>query len=116
MKLKSILIAIAFLIVSLIPSSLYAQEKDLKSLTAIQYRAHVEDEGWQSWKRSGELAGTIGQSKELKLLKLSLKIREGYEAQYRAHVQDEGWQPWKSNGELAGTTGQGKRVEAIEIR
>ena len=117
MKLKSILIAIAFLIVSLIPSSLYAQEKDLKSLTAIQYRAHVEDEGWQSWRNNGELAGTTGQGKRVEAIEIkSNNASIESELKYRVHVQDEGWQSWKSSGELAGTVGKSKRIEAIEIK
>ena len=117
MKLKSILIAIAFLIVSLIPTSLYAQEKDLKSLTAIQYRTHVQDEGWQSWRNNGELSGTTGQGKRVEAIEIkSDNASIESELKYRVHIQDEGWQSWKSSGELAGTVGKSKRIEAIEIK
>ncbi|MCM3361052.1 MULTISPECIES: hypothetical protein [Bacillaceae] len=36
----------------------------------VQYRVHVEYEGWTEWKRNGEDAGTTGQSKRIEAIEI----------------------------------------------
>lgn len=92
-----------------------AQEEELQ-LPTLKIQAHVQNEGWQSWKTNGELVGTTGKSLRIEALKIKIdSIYEG-DIEYRVHVQNEGWQDWKKNGELAGTTGKSLRIEAIQIR
>lgn len=78
----------------------------------VQYKAHVQDIGWQDWKKTGEEAGTTAQAKQIEAIILDGTVN----LQYRAHVQDIGWMNWVSNGQIAGTTGQNKRLEALEIK
>ena len=118
MRLKVVLLAVIILSLGLCQINSYGQESTVYSTsTNIQYRAHVEDEGWQGWKNNGGLAGTTGKGKRMEAIEIKQdSIPAGVNLKYRAHVEDEGWQGWKNNGELAGTTGQAKRIEAIEIK
>lgn len=67
------------------------QEAVLPELT---YRTHVQDIGWQSWKKDGEMAGTSGLYKRLEAIELKLS-KSDYEGsiEYQTHVQNIGWQP-----------------------
>ena len=82
----------------------------------LSYRVHVQTYGWQNFKKTGEMAGTSGQSKRLEAIELS--VGESTYAggiRYRTHVQTYGWQDWVSNGAMSGTSGKAKRLEAIQI-
>ena len=81
----------------------------------VQYMTHVQDEGWQDWKKDGEMAGTTGKSKRMEAIRIRLKNANDYTVRYRVHVQDYGWMDWHSDGEIAGTVGESKRIEAIQI-
>lgn len=83
----------------------------------LEYQAHVQRIGWQEWKKSGEDAGTEGESLRVEAIKIRVNDApyEG-DIEYRVHVQKIGWQEWKKNGELAGTEGESLRIEAIQIR
>ncbi len=78
------------------------------------YEAYVADEGWLDTVDEGEIAGTVGESRRLEAIRISLDDGSGIE--YSAHVQDEGWQNWKHDGQIAGTIDQGLRMEAIKIK
>ncbi|MFD1900366.1 hypothetical protein [Enterococcus termitis] len=82
----------------------------------VTYRTHVQDVGWQGWKKNAQVSGTSGKKKRLEAIQL--KVNSGYtgDIQYRTHVQDIGWQAWKKNGQTSGTSGQKKRLEAIQIK
>ena len=90
------------------------QETVLPELT---YRTHVQDIGWQSWKKDGEIAGTSGLSKRLEAVELKLS-KSDYTGsiEYQTHIQDIGWQGWKRDGQLSGTQGRALRLEAVRIR
>ena len=90
------------------------QEAVLPELT---YRTHVQDIGWQSWKKDGEMAGTSGLYKRLEAIELKLS-KSDYEGsiEYQTHVQNIGWQGWKRDGQLSGTQARALRLEAIRIR
>ena len=98
-----------------------ASVKEVKVLKKpeLTYQAHVQNEGWQNWKKETELSGTQG--KALRMEAIRVKLTEGESSlsgsiEYRAHVQDYGWQNWVKDGQLSGTQGQSKRLEAIQIR
>lgn len=84
----------------------------------IEYRAHVEDYGWdQAWTMGGKTVGTAG--KRMEALQFRLRngsaLAAGWQLWVRAHVQNYGWLAWTSDG-LVGSTGQGLRLEALEFR
>ena len=106
--------------------NLYSDSTILTSITRtinidkglhVQYRTHVEDEGWQNYVQDGEMAGTSGKSLRLESMNIQLlnNTEENLNIKYQVHVQDIGWQDWKQNGEMAGTLGQGLRLEGIKI-
>ena len=84
----------------------------------VEYYAHVQNQGWQSVKKNGEVAGTTGANLRLEAVRMNLtgEIAEQYNISYRVHVQNEGWTKWSSNGEVAGTVGKCLRLEAMDIR
>ncbi len=82
----------------------------------VSYQTHVQDYGWQEWKRNGEVSGTSGQSKRLEGINITIDNQSvSGDILYRTHVQNVGWQLWKSNSEMSGTSGQSLRLEAIQI-
>ena len=86
------------------------------SIFKVTYTSHVQDIGWQSWRKQGELSGTEGKSKRIEALQIGFSnAPTGAEIKYKVHVQDVGWQDWKSDGQVAGTIGKSKRIEAIQI-
>lgn len=76
----------------------------------MQYQAHVQDIGWQTEVKNGEIAGTVGKNLKVEALNVKSEV-----VKYRAYVQNVGWQDFKQNGEIAGTVGQNKRLEAVKI-
>ena len=87
------------------------EEKTGTAKPVLTYQAHVQNEGWQSWRQESEMAGTEGKYRRMEALRI--KLQGGEESvqgsvEYRAHVQDYGWMAWKKDGELAGTQGQSK--------
>lgn len=106
--LKTIIITI--LLITLSTQITYAAS------VGVTYQAHVQNYGWQSWKRDGEVAGTNNESLRLEALNANLENPiSGMQLQYRTYIENIGWQDWKKNGEMSGTTDQGLRVEAIQI-
>ena len=85
-------------------------------IPVITYQAHVQDKGWLNAVKSGETAGTTGQSKRLEGLKITLNDENGKSMiRYNGHVQGTGWQGWKTSGQLSGTEKIAKRLEGIKI-
>ncbi len=87
------------------------------SAPAVEYRTHVQREGWQDWVADGAAAGTEGRS--LRLEGLEARLSGGSAAggvEYRTHVQGDGWQDWVADGAMAGTEGRSLRLEAACVR
>lgn len=86
------------------------------SYVDVYYSTHVQNVGWQSSKKNGEISGTVGQSLRLEGIKILVDNSEvNVVIQYQTHVQNIGWQPMVSNGALSGTTGLALRLEGIRI-
>ena len=84
----------------------------------IEYRAHVQNIGWQKWVKNGNVAGTTGRSLAVEAVEIKLTgdLAKYYDVVYRAHVQSRGWLDWVKSGECAGTTGEALNLEALEVR
>lgn len=84
---------------------------------SISYETHVQNIGWQSPKKDGELAGTTGKALRIEAVALNLQgeVASRFDIWYRAHVQNKGWMGWTSNGKSAGTCCMGLRLEALQI-
>lgn len=83
----------------------------------LTYQAHCANFGWKNAVSDGNIAGTIGEKRQLEGIKINLLDTDGKSGvEYRAHVSDAGWQGWKSSGILAGTTGESRKLEAVEIK
>lgn len=93
------------------------QTKELSEESHVEYRVHIRNKGWQSWKKDGELAGTTGEELQIEAIQIRLigEITKEYEVYYKSHVADFGWLGLVKGEELSGTEGMSKRVEALMI-
>ena len=83
--------------------------------SAVLYKTHVQDVGWQDYVSDGAVSGTSARSLRLEGIQIKLEgISGGIE--YSTHIQDIGWQGFVANDAMSGTSGQSKRLEAIKIR
>ena len=83
----------------------------------VSYKAHAQDYGWLDKVYDGAISGTVGQSKRIEALTITLEgAQYSGGIQYQSHVQNIGWQDWVSNGTVSGTTNQSKQIEAIKIK
>ena len=80
----------------------------------IEYRAHVQNQGWKDWVKNGAMAGTSGLSYRVEAFYMRLKNASG-KVHYQTHVQNIGWQSERTDNQLAGTEGQSLRMEALKI-
>jgi len=88
--------------------------------TALSYSGHVQDKGDVTAVTGGKTLGTVGQSKRIEGVKVSLNTA-GEDVlsggiTYRTYVQNKGWLAWKNDGAFAGTIKESLRVEAMEIK
>lgn len=87
----------------------FKADKGLK----IEYRTHVENIGWQDWKKSEEVAGTTGQA--LRIEAIEIKCNKDLEVQ--EHIENIGWMPSSKGTHIRiGTEGKALRLEAFKIR
>ena len=64
----------------------------------LQYRTHVQDYGWMSWKKEGQNSGTIGESKRIEAIQIKFRSSSEYNILYRVYVLGNGWTGWSKNG------------------
>ena len=85
---------------------------------AITYRAHCQTYGWQEPVSDGDTAGTLGKSKRLEAIEISLtgELAKEYDIYYQVHAAGFGDLGWAKNGERAGSEGYGRSIEAIRLR
>jgi len=89
----------------------------------VQYKVHVQKNGWMDYVSDGETAGTVGERKRLEGICINLVDADGNDLdeslgtiEYSTHVQKYGWMDYVADNEMSGTSGEGKRIEAIRIR
>lgn len=86
---------------------------------SISVQSHISGIGWESQPvGNGQTSGTVGQSRAIEAIKLSLSggLSDSYDIWYRVHSANVGWLGWASNGEPAGTQGYAYQIEAIQIK
>ncbi|MDT2756577.1 L,D-transpeptidase family protein [Enterococcus asini] len=83
----------------------------------VEYRAHGENYGWQSYRSNGAVAGTTGQKLRIEAMDIRLtgEIAKHFDVYYRVHSENLGWLGWAKNGQHAGTSSLRYRVEAVQI-
>lgn len=81
---------------------------------SVQYRSHVQSQGWQGYVKDGALSGTQGKSRAVEAIKIKLQGVSGG-IKYQTHLRNVGWTAWVSNDAQSGTTGQSRAMEAIRI-
>ena len=79
----------------------------------IEYRVHVENIGWQEWKKNEEVAGTTGQSLRIE----AIEIKCNKELEVQEHIENVGWMPSSKGTNIKiGTEGKALRLEAFKIK
>ena len=83
---------------------------------SVEYRAHVQDFGWQNYVTADVEAGTTGQNKKIEALNIKLvNNTSDIKIKYNSYIEGIGWQGTVENGEQTGTTGQNLKMEVIRI-
>jgi len=96
----------------------WEQEEEI----GVEYYTHVQGYGDQTAVTNGDISGTIGESKRLEAISISLTGLDETDTesgiQYMTQIQDVGWEDeWSAaDGGMSGTSGKSKRLEAIRIR
>lgn len=80
----------------------------------LKYRSHIQKDGWQEWKRDGEVSGTTGEKKRLE----AIQIDFNKEVYAKAHIQTLGWVDYGkiTKDTVIGTTGKQKRLECLCLK
>ena len=89
-----------------------------KNLVDITYKSHIENIGWQTSKKNGEISGTIGKGLRLESMQINI-LNSPYSGKikYRSHIQNIGWESsWKTNSLNTGTIKKGLSIEAIQMK
>jgi len=82
----------------------------------VAYQAHVANIGWMPTVKSGDIAGTVGQSRSSQAFTIQMQNTPGIGICYQAHVAGIGWLEEVCDGAVAGTVGQSRGLQAIRIR
>ncbi|MDO4473072.1 MAG: glucosaminidase domain-containing protein [Eubacteriales bacterium] len=83
----------------------------------LEYKTYVQNTGWQTAVQGGAIAGTIGESKAVEALQVSLQnAKYSGSVEYKVYMKDSGWRNYVNNGATAGVTGQSKQIEAVRIQ
>jgi N-acetylmuramoyl-L-alanine amidase len=88
----------------------------IKEMT-IKAQSHVQNIGWEPFKKEGEVLGVP--EKELRLEAMKLQLENpiaNVKLSYQAHVQNIGWQNWVSDGQVMGSLGSSLRIEGVRIK
>ena len=84
----------------------------------VGYEAHCQSYGWRKIKYQGERAGTVGASKRLEALKVSLYNVTGGTINASAYISGAGWKGYSGDAKTGiqiGQTGVGNVIEGIAI-
>ena len=83
----------------------------------VNYRTHVQSDGWQAYRKDGEMAGTSGRRLRLEGININISNNDlGGGVEYSTHIQSIGWQDYKKDNVMSGTSGKALRLEGIKIR
>lgn len=105
-------------IMSCLATSVFAEQAGFNTLQRLNHdvriKTHVQGDGWIGPFHEGDAAGTVGQSKRLEAL--SISVYDGSNIKYRVYVDGLGWSNWANDGMVVGTTGENRAITAIEIQ
>lgn len=95
-----------------------SKDSDYKKIEGnVLYKICDENGDWsEDWISNNEIAGSVGKSIGLSLIKIKLdgELANYYDIYYRVHSEQYGWLGWAKNGQSAGATYYD--IQAIEIK
>ncbi|MCL2036361.1 MAG: hypothetical protein FWG83_03110 [Oscillospiraceae bacterium] len=87
----------------------------ITSTLSLEYRTHVQNDGWHSYVSNGNYSGLPNQGKHIEAVQIRLVNAPGWNVYYRVYMRNLGWGDWAMNGEASGTVGQNRPILAIQI-
>lgn len=81
----------------------------------LKYQAHIAGKGWQDLVNEGEIAGTVGESRQLEAFRIYLDSEDGSGINAFAKCNGLNWSNVNVCGQDVGTTGLGVAMEAFKI-
>lgn len=129
MKKKSLSLLIALAVTAstiVVPTAVLADTQVPGSEPTVTYQTQVQNKGWMTAAKNGELAGTVQQALRMEAFKLSLtgtSLPADASITYQAQIQNIGWQAPVTSAagkditvvDQAGTAHQSLRMEALKI-
>ena len=90
--------------------------KEQGATPMLRYKGHLQDVGWQRKVNTGQVAGTLGQFRQMESLIVETPGSNAVaNIEANAHVQNIGWMGWRNTANI-GTTGRALQMEAIQFR
>ena len=90
--------------------------KEQGATPMVRFKAHLQDIGWQRKVNTGQVAGTLGQARQMESLIVETPGSTAVaNIEANAHVQNIGWMGWRATSNI-GTTGRNLQMEAIQFR
>ena len=92
--------------------------------TTIEYRGHMQGQGWTAWIPENGVCGILNQPKRLEAIEMRLvNAPLCCHLSYAVHTRKDifgggggGWGPWTPAAQTAGTTGENRRMEAMRAQ
>lgn len=109
---KSFSIVLTFV---LLVTTIFSGKNVSATTASVEYVTHVQNIGWMSYVKDGELSGTTGKSLAVESIGIRLKNVSG-SVIYRTHVRNIGWTKFSKDNEVSGTTGKSLQMEGIQIK
>lgn len=82
---------------------------------AVLTEVHVQEIGWQTPQKNGDISGSEGKNLGLEAIKVRIQGISDLGIKYSVHVAGDGWQPYVADGAVGGTEGQAKTLEAFRM-
>lgn len=79
------------------------------------YQAHVAGTGWQDPVEAGQIAGTVGESRQMEAYRINIENADGIGVECFAKPFGMDWSAGNVQGEDVGTTGMGIALEAVKM-
>lgn len=80
----------------------------------VNYRAHVQTEGWLPWVTNKETSGTLGKALRMEAFQINTSY-PNLEVRHQTRSENGNWSSWQSNSQIGGTTNQKRQLEGVKF-
>ena len=91
------------------------QSQNIDNTISLNYKSYIKDIGWQNTVGDNEISGTVGESKSIEQINISIQNKTNYKGSilYSVYTSNS-WQDYKTSDENIGING--KNIEALKIK